>query len=415
MNRLRARELARSPTGVASTWTLAGQAVTFGSLIVFAGLSGPRPVALLAAGSALVAVVNTFSTVGVELVLPVAPPRELLSLYRRGAVALAVSAIGSVIAGVPIAVALKQPSWIAVAAGVGVVAVALGQLISAALVRHRRVTVVGAYRFGSALLTALAQGIALAAMGARAPWALFAGYVAGSVVASLSLFGHVLRDLLAEVRAAAGPALAAPWRHLQAAAAAGLNIATLQGPAIIWPGVLGSSLAGQWSLVMRVAAAPVSLALGPLSNSIYADVADLIRGERRSELLPTLVKWRRRLLIYSLTSAAASAVVILVLPSVLGPAWGRMRFLLPLGLLFVVTQCVVTPMGELLNLISQSRTQLLWDAARLATIAVAIAIVANARGYAILLSYSLAMAIFYVILYRITTAAMAKFVSRAPS
>lgn len=406
----RERGAARQTT-LAAAWTLAGQGTTFISLVVFARLGGPRPLGYLAAGSSVVALLNTFSTVGVEFILPVARPGQLSSLYRRGAVALSLSTVATGTVGVFLSSFVGQPRWVGLAVAGGVLAVALGQVLGAAVIRFRRVVLVGVYRFVTAVAVALAQFGVIAIIGADTAWGLFAGYVMGTAVTSALFAARVFPSLRTETRER-DIVGACPWPlHIQAAAASLLNVAALQGPAIIWPSVLGARLAGQWALVMRVVSAPISLASGPVANTVNADFAYLIRNGDRGALLTSLAAWRRRLAVYSLATGAAAAGVIWILPSLLGGDWSGTRALLPFALLYAVPQCAISPTGQILNLIARSVAQLVWDLARLTV--VAIALVVFARGYGALAAYSCVMAGFYIVLYRITVGELAAFVKRA--
>jgi O-antigen/teichoic acid export membrane protein len=372
------------------------------ALLLLARFTGPRPVALLAAGTAVVTVANTLSTVGVEFILPVVPPEQLRPTYKRGAAALAFSVVAVVLAWAVVAPHIGQPRAIGWFTAGGVLALSIGQLMAAVAIRARQVVLVGHFRFAIAACGAVGQGCFVAIGGAGRPWGLFEGYVAGSVVASIAFLARVIPAAVEELPHDSADDRKPPWRiHLQAATASALNSVALQGPSIVFPAVLGSNLAGKWSVVNRICTAPVILTSGPLTTSVNAEFAYHIREHRTRDLPRLLHKWRRRLFLFSLVAGGASAAAVYIAGIALGPGWGGLLPLTPLALAYAIPQAAVSPTGQALNLVGATGRQLVWDIARLAAIAIVISTIPGGRG--LLTGFVLVMFAFYVWLHALTT------------
>ncbi len=394
------RQVAATATARSGAWTALGQIGTLMSVLYFASVGGTSPVALLAAGSAVVALLNTFSTAGVEFILPAVEAGDIRRLYGRGIRALVLTLTVTSVGGGPVAAALGQPFWLGGVTAIGVLALSVGQLFVSSAVRLRRLVLIGQYRFALSVGAAATQFTLVGTTGLR-PWTLFLGYALGSLAISLVFAAVVARECREMLVSANDTAQGIGWPvHMHAAAASLCNVAALQGPAALWPSALGVDLAGSWSLVTRITTAPTMLATGPVAAAVNGELAELVRRRNFAWLSATLAKWRRRLLAYAILTAIITSVAILLLPSVLGSQWDSVRELLPFALLLAIPQAVVSPTAQILNLIAASRLQLVWDLCRLG--AVAVIVISLRHGVMLLAGYAGVMAISYLVLSRLT-------------
>lgn len=184
--------------------------------------------------------------------------------------------------------------------------------------------------------------------------------------------------------------------------AALINICTVWMYPLLTQIFFGSEVTGQLTMAQRIGLVPAAMIVASLSPVIVSRMSELIRDGR--PVNHEMRRWLRRLLPFG----GLALVVMVAVPedwiaTILGGEWSLSReFLAAMGLM-VAAQVAIGPFGLLLVLQGRSKTQLAWDASRLATLlaVTSTTAVATQSPVAMIWSASIVLTFFYAIYTRL--------------
>jgi len=383
---LRKRGFSASERGILYivSGTAAGQALAFISAPILSRLYTPSDFGSFAVLSALIVTLGMVSALRLDQAIGLpAGAREAHSLVGIGLCsALGFAMVGTAVVGAlgeNVASALHQPHlmpwlWI-VPAGGSVMSSYL--VLNQLAIRDRRFGTIGRRNFFQASSTVLVQ-VGAGAGGLR-PGGLVLGFGLGQLFGALSLTSGsgLLSDEARQGRSVARMTAAfSRYRRfpLLLAPSGLLNVLGLQLPVILIAYWYGSEVAGWLGMTQRVLALPVAL-LGTAVAQVYlAELTRAVRGDfDRARRL-----FRRGTRTLLVIAVAMLLVLILLGPwlfsLVFGAEWhesGEYARALSLGL---AGQMIASPLSPTLFVLERQGLQLAWDAMRVASTTVVVAV-----------------------------------------
>lgn len=356
----------RSPAGLILAGLVLGQGVVYLVTPWLTRVYSAGDIGLAAAMLAAASIAATVGTLRLELLLPAART-EARWLAKWALVALLIAAVvtAPAVAGLLGLSAVDGILYAVMAVTIGSTAVTLQ--MSARVGRLTGVAVAKASQGVVQSGAQLALAVPAPAIGMQV--GIAAGGAAAALAQGWGAFGR-FRSL--ESRTPAGAERRSIWRQAGLlTVAAACNALVVSALPIVVQALYSSAEAGELAVAQRLALAPAGLftaALLPVFIAGYG-AARRAGGDRRGLVL----RWLRVLVPAGLLVAVALVALSFVsLEWLLGPGWDQVGSYLGALSLLIGTQIAVGPISQLLVIEGRARVQLLWDAARLAAVAVSV-------------------------------------------
>ncbi len=281
------------------------------------------------------------------------------------------------------------------------------QMLSAWHVRSADLSAVGRSK-----VTRSIANVAAALAGASFGWwGLIAGLVAGAWVGLGTLIRQA-HGLTGQLGRLTRPRLAAAARRYRAEAAwstlaSALNTATFAVAPLMLARHYSAAEVGYFALMQRVALGPIGLIGSAVSQSFWAEAAQLLRRD-----VPALRLLYRRSTLRLAWVALPLALLALAGPLYIGllfgaEAWQAAGWVLAASVPMLVGQAVISPLSHLI-VHGRQHWQALWDAARVLLLVLAIEGLgrAGAPFAATVFGLSMVMGVMYLVLFALNHAAL---------
>lgn len=274
------------------------------------------------------------------------------------------------------------------------------QLLQAWHVRRAELSAVGRAKVTQSLAN-VAISLAAAGLGA---WGLMAGTLAGAWVGLVTLWRQAVglpRQLARTTLWRCAAALRrygreAAWSTLASAA----NTASFAVVPLLLARHFGAAEVGYYALMQRVALGPIGMVGSAVSQSFWAEAAQLLRRDVPA-LRALYLGSTRRLAWVALPLAAFALAGPLFVGPLFGAAqWQQAGWVLAASVPMLVGQVVVSPLSHLI-IHGRQHWQALWDVARVALLAGTIEVLGRAEAGLVVtvLGLSCVMAAMYVVLW----------------
>ncbi|WP_323100617.1 lipopolysaccharide biosynthesis protein [Intrasporangium sp. YIM S08009] len=407
----RAATLLRRHTGLLSIagGSAAGQLAAFLLLPVVSRLYDPSDFGALAVVTAYAVTLATFATLRLELAVPLARSDD--DAFRLVFLALACSLLVAVLTGVGLAFfgedagrALGHADYSSVLWMMAplMFAYAAYLALAQAAVRQERLTAVGTRNTLQPLVTTGAQ------VGLGIIWPTPAALIAGAALGYGTGAASLLRPRHAR-RARRELQPADLWetvsRHrrypLTLLPAGVMNTLGLQLPVVFVAWRYGTDSAGSFGMALRVLGLPVTLIGAAMAQVYLARVAKQVRSGQANAWVSFVRATRALLLAGAGFLVAVLALAPWAFSTVLGAQWadaGRYAQVLAIA---VASQLVAVPLSQTLIATGRLGLQLAWDATRLVVVTGALLLPATVgwNATATILTYSLASALMYAVMW----------------
>lgn len=356
----------------------AGQAIVLAISPVVTRLYTPDDFGFLSLYTSTLAILVVVVSLRYHLAIPLpeadADARALLiasaiaALLVTGTVAIVLVVAGDYLLARMGAASLAAHTWLL---PVGLLGAGAYQILSGYAIR------LGAYR--PLAITKVTQGAALATaqVGLGLLGAGPVGLMLGDAIGKTAGSGQLARLLRAQ--AGVGPTAEA-WRRLGAvvrryrrfpllsSGSALLNSLGLALPALVLLSAYGPEVAGWYALAMRAVGAPLML-LGNAISQVYTSTAARQLREHTAGIGVLYARTARQLATIAVPAALllfwiGPEAFALVFSEAWRPAGEFGRVLAPM----LALQTIAAPLSQTLNLLERHRSQLVWDALRLAAV-----------------------------------------------
>lgn len=358
----------RTPPAVLTilTGTVIGQGLVIAVSPLLTRTYSAADFGALSVVTAIASVLGAGATAGVDRAIAIARGDDSVRALSAIGVAsvLSVGVVVAVVASAcrhPLADRFAAPAlaelwWVVPAT---TTAVALQRIVTARLARARRHGAIARRNAGQGI-GQTACNLLLAPFG---PIGLVAGLGVGRVV---GMIGSVRPDVRALPSWASCRRAVADQRRFLVLTpwSAMLNVVGQQAPTLLVAAVHGSVVAGFVALTVRVLGSPVGMVADAVAQWAAGAFGKRIRSG--SPVFGLLVRLCCRL---GLTGASAAVVVVLWGPelfeAVFGGSWRESGRYAQVLVPAIAVQFAVSPVTQLLGMLSRQTTQLVWDASRL--------------------------------------------------
>lgn len=374
LERLTARTPFRRDVGLLAGGTLISQIIAGLAAIALARLYDPSDFGTLLVYTCVVELLLVVASLRYELAIPL-PEDEgdaasllILSLalvfVTSGCAAVAVFLAPRLILSWSDDYALLHHLWLV---PIGLWGAGICQALSYWAIRQRRFLTLSSTRVAQSAGRALVQ---IASAGAtHGPLGLLAGCVVGHVLGggrlAVAALGHGALQL--KGRVSRWPKLARRYRRfpLLSSMSSLLNSAGLTVPMLMFAGIYGSTVAGWLALGQRVVGVPMVFLGQAVAQVFLSEGATLVRTDFGRFRMLFRKAARSLLLVGALPMMFLAIASPWLFALLFGEEWreaGRYVQLLAVGHL---SQFVVAPLSQTLNLLERQDLQLGWDAVRL--------------------------------------------------
>lgn len=348
------------PSTLIAAGLIVGQGVVYLATPLLARLYSPQEIGTAAAVMAAAGVIAAVATFRLELMVPGAPDVEVKWLVRRAAALMVVvAAVLSPIAGFVLGLSPLDTLLTGLTA-IGISFVALSLQVASRVQELRGVAAAKALQGIGQTVTQVCLAVPAGPIGMQAGVAV--GLLAAGGVQAMSARSHVQalptqKPNPLRVRAIARSALLLTC-------AAACNAAVVAALPLLTQIFFDERATGELAVAQRLALAPAGLVVAAVLPVVITQFGKQVRTDATASRTIVL-RWLKRLIPLGLIATSALlAAPLLPLAELLGDEWKDVGGYVAAMAPQIGAQLIVGPLSQCLVIQERTRTQLVWDVAR---------------------------------------------------